>query len=120
MLKRWPLMAVLVVAGALVAAGCGNDGSGSGDRAGGPNTITDGELRVGSDIPYPPFEFGRAPDYEGFDVDIVNEIAKGLDVEAKLVKSPFDPILRNLAQNRFDMVASAVTVTPERERTVAF
>ena len=120
MLKRWPLMAVFAVAGAFVVAGCGDDDGGSGGGGSGLNTITEGELRVGSDIPYPPFEFGRTPDYEGFDVDIVNEIAKRLDVEAKFVKTPFDPIFRNLAQGRFDMVASAVTITPERQRTVDF
>ncbi len=75
---------------------------------------TEGKLQVGSDIPYPPFEFGRPPDYEGFDVDIVNEIAKRFDLEAKFVKTPFDPIFRNLAQGRFDMVAS-----PRRSRPSA-
>jgi ABC-type amino acid transport substrate-binding protein len=108
-----------LVAAALVAAGCGDD-DGGGSGGGGLNTITEGELRVGSDIPYAPFEFGRTPDYEGFDVDIVNEIAKRLDLEAKFVKTPFDPIFRNLAQGRFDMVASAATITPEREKTVDF
>ena len=83
----------------------------------GLGTITAGQLRVGSDIPYPPFEFGRPPGYEGFDVDVVNEIAKRLDLEAEFVKTPFDPIFRNLAQGRFDMVASAATITPEREET---
>ena len=120
MLKRWPLMVMLAVAGVLVVSGCGDDDGGSGGGASGLNTITEGELRVGSDIPYPPFEFGRAPDYEGFDVDIVNEIAKRMDLEAKFIKTPFDPIFRNLAQGRFDMVASGVTITPERQRTVDF
>lgn len=113
------LIALLaLVVAILVAAGCGDDDGGGG--GGGLNTITEGELRVGSDIPYPPFEFGREPDYQGFDVDIVNEIAKRLDLEARFVKTPFDPIFRNLAQGRFDMVASAATITPERERTVDF
>ena len=79
-----------------------------------------GQAQVGSDIPYPPFEFGSAPDYEGFDVDIVNEIAKRLDLKAKFEKTPFDTIFRNLAQGKFDMVASAATITPEREKTVDF
>ncbi|MGH2980357.1 MAG: basic amino acid ABC transporter substrate-binding protein [Solirubrobacterales bacterium] len=119
-LRAWPVIAALaLVAAMLVAAGCGDD-DGGGGGGGGLNTITEGELRVGSDIPYPPFEFGRAPDYDGFDVDMVNEIAKRLDLEARFVKTPFDPIFRNLAQGRFDMVASATTITPERERTVDF
>lgn len=119
-LRAWPVIAALVlVAAMLVAVGCGDD-DGGGSSGGGLDTITEGQLRVGSDIPYPPFEFGRAPDYQGFDVDIVNEIAKRLDLEARFVKTPFDPIFRNLAQSRFDMVASAATITPERERTVDF
>jgi len=112
---------VALAAALLVAAGCGDDdGGGGGGGGAGLDTITEGELRVGSDIPYAPFEFGRAPDYEGFDVDIVNEIAKRLDLEARFVKTPFDPIFRNLAQGRFDMVASASTITPERQQTVSF
>jgi len=120
-LRAWPVVAILALAAALlVAAGCGDDDGGGGGGGAGLNTITEGELRVGSDIPYAPFEFGRAPDYEGFDVDIVNEIAKRLDLEARFVKTPFDPIFRNLAQGRFDMVASASTITPERQQTVSF
>ena len=38
-----------------------------------------GKLQVGSDIPYAPFEFGDPPDYQGFDVDVVNEIGKRLE-----------------------------------------
>jgi ABC-type amino acid transport substrate-binding protein len=115
------VVAILALAAAVfVAAGCGDDDGGGGGGGAGLNTITEGELRVGSDIPYAPFEFGREPDYEGFDVDIVNEIAKRLDLEARFVKTPFDPIFRNLAQGRFDMVASAATITPERQRTVDF
>ena len=120
-LRAWPVVAILALAAALlVAAGCGDDDGGGGGGGAGLNTITEGELRVGSDIPYAPFEFGRAPDYEGFDVDIVNEIARRLDLEPRFVKTPFDPIFRNLAQGRFDMVASASTITPERQQTVDF
>lgn len=119
-LRSGPLVAILVLlAASLVAIGCGGDDDG-GSSSGSLNTIEEGKLRVGSDIPYAPFEFGRAPDYEGFDVDIVNEIAKRLDLEAEFVKTPFDPIFRNLAQGRFDMVASAATITPERARTIDF
>jgi ABC-type amino acid transport substrate-binding protein len=119
-LRPWPVVLILIVlAAALVAVGCGGDDDES-QPSGDLNLIAEGKLRVGSDIPYAPFEFGREPDYEGFDVDIVNEIAKRLDVEAQFVKTPFDPIFRNLAQGRFDLVASAATITPEREKTVAF
>src|SRR5687767_12120928 len=120
-LRAWPVLGILVLlAAVLVATGCGDDDSGSSTSSGDLGLIQEGELRVGSDIPYAPFEFGRDPDYQGFDVDIVNEVAKRLDVEAQFVKTPFDPIFRNLAQGRFDLVASAATITPEREKTVNF
>jgi polar amino acid transport system substrate-binding protein len=119
-LRTWQVIAVLaLLAATLVAAGCGDD-NGGGGGGGGLNTINDGQLRVGSDIPYKPFEFGQAPDYQGFDVDVVNEIAKGLDLKAQFVKTPFDTIFRSLAQGKFDMVASATTITPEREKEVDF
>ena len=119
-LRAWPVVGILVLlAAVLLATGCGDDDSGS-SSSGDLGLIQEGELRVGSDIPYAPFEFGRDPDYQGFDIDIVNEIAKRLDVEAQFVKTPFDPIFRNLAQGRFDLVASAATITPERQKTVNF
>jgi ABC-type amino acid transport substrate-binding protein len=36
------------------------------------------------------------------------------------VKTPFDTIFRNLAQGKFDMVASASTITAERKKEVDF
>jgi ABC-type amino acid transport substrate-binding protein len=119
-LRAWPAIAALtLVAAMLVAASCGDDDGGGGGGSS-LQTINEGELRVGSDIPYKPFEFGEAPDYEGFDVDVVNAIAKQLDLQARFVKTPFDTIFRNLAQGKFDMVASASTITPEREKEVDF
>jgi ABC-type amino acid transport substrate-binding protein len=120
--RAWPAVLVgVLVCAMLGAGGCGDDdGGGGGDGRAGLNTISAGELRVGSDIPYPPFEFGRPPDYQGFDIDMVDEIAKRLELEPRFVRSPFDPIFRNVAQGRFDMVATAAIITPERERIAAF
>ena len=49
------------------------------------------------DIPYPPFEQGRPPDYEGFEIDMMNEIASRLGLETKYKDTPFDTIFRDLA-----------------------
>jgi ABC-type amino acid transport substrate-binding protein len=107
-------MLVLVVA-VLAASGCGgDDNKDSGSKANVPANLT-----VGSDIPYPPFEFGKPP-YQGFDIDVANEIVKGLGSKATFKKTPFDTIFRDLAQGKFDMVISASTITPERQKTVDF
>ena len=108
-------LAILVLAiAALIAAGCGggNDNGGSGASG---ETIT-----VGSDIPYPPFEQGRAPDYTGFDIDVVNAIADQAGFKIEIQDTSFDTIFRDLAQGKFDLVASASTITKERLQTVDF
>lgn len=116
---KWPLIALIALfATVLIAVGCGGDDNK--DKGSKFTTISSGKLKVGSDIPYPPFEFGRAPNYEGFDVDVVKAIAKKLGLEAEFIKTPFDTIFRNLAQGKFDMVASATTITAEREKEVDF
>ena len=124
---RW-LVALLAIVAALALAACGDDdddddggaAATTGEAAQQLETIEEGVLTVGSDIPYAPFEFGRPPDYEGFDVDLVGEIGKRLGLDVKFVKTPFDTIFRNLAQGKFDMVASSTTITEERRRSVDF
>lgn len=124
---RW-LVALLAIVATLALAACGDDDDDDGggaattgtDQAQQLDTIREGTLTVGSDIPYEPFEFGRAPEYEGFDIEVVNAIAERLGLETSFQKTPFDTIFRDLAQGRFDMVASAVTITEERQQTVDF
>jgi polar amino acid transport system substrate-binding protein len=112
------LLAVLAVLGlAVFAAGCGDsdDDTTSGEGGGGGEPLT-----VGSDIPYPPFEQGRAPNYTGFDVELMEALAENIGREAEFQDTSFDTIFRDLAQGRFEAVASATTITDEREETVDF
>lgn len=116
------LSALMILAAMVVVAGCGssddNSSSGSGDFQ--SELITEGTLTVGSDIPYAPFEMGKAPDYTGFDIELVNDIADRLGLEVKIQDTAFDTIFTDVAQGKFDMVASASTITPEREQQVSF
>ena len=105
-------------AGATVFAACSSDSSSGGSVD--SELIQSGTLTVGSDIPFPPFEFGRAPDYKGFDIDIVREIAKDMGLKLNVQDTGFDTIFTDVAQGKFDMVASASTITPERQQTVNF
>jgi ABC-type amino acid transport substrate-binding protein len=113
------LIALLAAAAAfaLVAfsAGCGSsDNSTTGGGGGGP------KLTVGSDIPYPPFEQGKAPNYTGFDVELMEAIGEKIDRTVEFQDTSFDTIFLDLAQHKFDAVASAATITEEREKTVDF
>jgi polar amino acid transport system substrate-binding protein len=117
-LAKSTFIVVAVLAATVTATACG--GGDEKPAAGKLRTLKAGTLTVGSDTAYPPFEFGGPPNYKGFDIDLVNELAKRLRLKATIVRSAFNPILRSLAQGRFDMVASATAITDEGRRTVDF
>jgi polar amino acid transport system substrate-binding protein len=116
------LFAVLLLAlASIVAIGCGGGSdettgaTGSGGGGGEP-------LTVGSDVPYPPFEeFGKTKsEFKGFDIELVEALAEKIGRTPEFIDTSFDTIFRDLAQGKFDMVASATTITAEREETVDF
>ena len=123
-------LALFAVFAALLAlAACGDDGDDS--AAGATPTAaaadlgltTPGTLTVASDIPYAPFEFTDPGSNEpkGFDIDLVNAIAKNLGITTvEFVNQPFDTIILSIKQGRYDMSASSWTITPERAKEVAF
>ncbi|WP_137285103.1 transporter substrate-binding domain-containing protein [Halorussus salinisoli] len=77
---------------------------------------------IGSDIPYPPFEYRKENgDLTGFDVDIAEAVFKeemGLDYEFK--KTGFDTIIPSLNNGNFRTIMSAMTIKPERAEKVDF
>ena len=78
-------------------------------------------LKVGSDTTYPPFEFvNKSNEIVGFDADMVNEVCKLVNCKATFITTGFDTIFVALSQKQFDMVASGVTITDERKKTVDF
>ncbi|HUG75428.1 MAG TPA: basic amino acid ABC transporter substrate-binding protein [Acidimicrobiia bacterium] len=104
----------------LIAAACGDD-EGTTTTAAADLTQTAGVLTVGSDIPWEPFEFyGDDGELTGFDVELVEEIARRLGLEVEWVETAFDTIFTQLATGAFDVVASGATITPERAQQVDF
>ena len=81
---------------------------------------TNGRLRVGIDATYPPFGIAEGGDFSGFDVDIARAIARELGVRAELINASFDGVFPALQNGSFDVVISAVTITPERSATMLF
>jgi ABC-type amino acid transport substrate-binding protein len=111
-------MAVLLVGVvAIVVGGCGGGGSSSSseESSGGGE-----KLKVGSDIPYPPFEQGKKGSYTGFDVELMEAIGEEIGREPEFIDSSFETIFRDVAQGKFEAVMSAATITEEREKVVSF
>jgi ABC-type amino acid transport substrate-binding protein len=112
----WLAAALAVFALAIVAAGCGS--SGNSTTGGGEGEVK--TLTVGSDVPYPPFEEGKAPNFTGFDIQLMEAVAENTGRKAEFQDTSFETIFRDLVQGKFEAVASATTITPEREKTVDF
>ena len=116
------------LAGALVfsAAACGSSDSGSsgGSEGGGGDTEEATVWSVCSDMPYEPFEFeGEGPRglaYTGFDIELLDAIAEDQDATLNITDSDFDTIFASVNAGTCDVVASAVTITPEREENSLF
>jgi polar amino acid transport system substrate-binding protein len=127
---RWRHRALvgLVLAVALVAAGCGggDDEGSSGAQSGGEtqlqDLITPGTLTVGTELPAPPFWIGD--DYDsltgGFEVDLAKEMAKRLGLnQVKFVEMPFGALVAG-SKCDCDIDFSQVTITPDRDKVVDF
>src|ERR1700682_563162 len=79
-----------------------------------------GELRIGTDATYPPFETAEGGQYTGFDIDLGTAIARELGVKPRFVNAAFDGIFPALQNGTFDAVMSSVTITPERSASLLF
>lgn len=79
-------------------------------------TVEQGKLKIGMEIGYPPMEMyaedGKTP--AGFDVELGKELAKRLGLEPEFIDTAWDGIFAGLNTNRYDVVISAATITPER------
>ncbi len=76
---------------------------------------------VGTDAAYAPFESqNEKGEIVGFDIDVVNAVAKKAGIEVKFVNTPWEGIFNTLQQGDRDMLVSAVTITDERKQSNDF
>ncbi len=79
-----------------------------------------GALIIGTDATYPPFELKVGDRFEGFDIDLGNEIGKELGVAVRWENINWDGIFAALQTGKFDLVISDVVITDKRKKELAF
>lgn len=79
-----------------------------------------GALVVATEAEFPPFESVEGGQIVGFDVDLVRAVADDLGVRLELRNVSFKSIIDELTSGKVDLIASGMTVTDERARTVLF
>lgn len=122
--------ALVASAGLLAFAACGDDEKDSGDASSNepeaaaiaaPASVKSaGKLVFCSDIAYPPMEFYEGNDPEGADIDIAEELAERMGVEAEFINTGFDGIIAALKADKCDAIISSLTNSPERAKEIFF
>jgi polar amino acid transport system substrate-binding protein len=133
---RRPVSVLLPLAAvaALALSACG--GSSSGDNptisasgtgaplaASLPQAVRDaGVLKVGSDVAYAPVEFFDTDNKTviGIDPDIAKALEAQLGIKLTFQNATFDGLITSLRSKRIDLIMSAMSDTPERQKSIDF
>lgn len=116
---------VLIALMALAAAACGG-GSDGGEAGSGDDLLAqikaDGIIVVSTDPAYPPqSELNPTTnEYEGFDIEVAEEIASRLGVEVQWETPAWEAITSGNWQDRWQMSVGSITVTSERAEVLDF
>lgn len=84
------------------------------------STLKPGTLIVATYFTNPPFEFLNNGRHVGFEVDLIKEIAKRLNLHLEFKKTRWESIIHELNEHHYDLIMGAITITPTREKIIAF
>ncbi|MEO6920631.1 MAG: transporter substrate-binding domain-containing protein [Collimonas sp.] len=79
-----------------------------------------GVIRVATDATFPPFEFYRDGKRTGFDIELVETLAKSMGKKVEWTDIDFKGLIPGLISKRFDLAASGIYITEERRKVVDF
>ncbi|MFJ6388494.1 transporter substrate-binding domain-containing protein [Streptomyces sp. NPDC091972] len=119
------LAATTATAGLLLVAACTSSddgGSGSKTAAGGVQLVKGGQLTTCTHLPYPPFQSEIDGKVQGFDVSLIDLVAKDLGVKQEILDTPFENFKTGafLNSGECDLAAAGMTITEERKKNVDF
>ncbi len=80
------------------------------------NTI----LIVGTNAEFPPFEYIENDKLVGFDIDLLQEIAKRMGKRLEIKDMPFSTLISQLQMGGIHLIAAGLTPTKERAEHVLF
>ncbi|WP_168188743.1 transporter substrate-binding domain-containing protein [Thermoflavimicrobium daqui] len=117
MKKLLGLVIIFVVSTVLVLTSCNIKV----DFGGEESSANEKRLLVATDAQFPPFEsLGGDGMITGFDADILNAIAKEAGIEADLKHVGWEPMFKEVEQDKADAAIAAISITPERQSKYDF
>lgn len=79
-----------------------------------------GELVVGTEMQFAPFDFLENGQQAGFNKDLFAEVGKEIGVKVRFIDLPWPSVLPGLEAGKFDMVGGPLTMTKARAERYAF
>ncbi|MFD1778673.1 amino acid ABC transporter substrate-binding protein [Fredinandcohnia salidurans] len=74
-----------------------------------------GVLTVGTEGTYAPYTFHNEEDkLTGYDVEVIREVAKRMDLEVEFMETQWDSMFAGLNSKRFDLIANQVGINEDR------
>jgi polar amino acid transport system substrate-binding protein len=77
-------------------------------------------LIVGTSADNPPYEFIRANQIVGFDIDVIKAVADHLGKKVVIKNLDFNGLMAALSTKQVDLVIAGLSITPERQAKVDF
>ena len=91
-----------------------------------PSGMSKSVLRVGVTANYPPLVFKEAGASReagklvGIEIDLADEVGKGLDKRMEFVEMPWQELIPALAGGEIDVIMSGMSITAGRKQTISF
>ncbi len=79
-----------------------------------------GKLIVGTFSEFVPFTSREGDKYVGYDIDLIEEIAKRMGVKVEFQEIFFLDLFPAVEKNEIDLAISGITITPARQKNVLF
>jgi len=115
-MKKSVLTVGMIVLTVLFASSAFTAGDGSWERV-----KKAGVLKIGIDDAFPPMEFRNDKnELTGFDIEASRELGKRLGIKIEHIPTVWDTVILSLKAKKFDVVWSAMSITAEREKEIAF
>lgn len=119
------LLSALIAASVVLLTACGSKGgstaSGSSESDHLGRIKAAGKIVVGLEGDWQPFSYHDENDQlVGFDVEVAQNIAEKLGVEADIQEGPWDGLFAGMDSGRYDIVVNGVDVTKERQQKYDF
>lgn len=103
------VMSLVLLASVAMLAGCGS------------KETEKKTLTLATSADFPPYEFvGDDGNYAGIDIEVSKLIADKLGMELKVENMDFNSVISSVQTGKADIGMAGLTVTPDREKNVAF